>query len=206
MLRRRDLVWAYLGVNVALALLWFAHSGRSQQGRELMKERLTFGGNLRESTAREGFWPLAALIALSIGHYVIAALDLSRFHWSDRVPLKVQAAALLGFTAAMLVELWAMSVNPFFSSAVRIQRDRGHRVITDGPYRYVRHPGYAVGLCFCTLSGLALGSWLSAAVGVPVGALLVRRTAIEDKMLLEELEGYAGYAKKVRYRLIPGLW
>ena len=95
--RRRGLLWAYLGVNVAFSLLWFARSGR--QGLDLMKERLTLRGNLRASTAREGVWGLATLSVLSIGHYVIAALDLGRFHWSDRVPVAVHWAGLALFSA-----------------------------------------------------------------------------------------------------------
>lgn len=131
------------------------------------------------------------MVVCSVGHYLVAALNRGRFHWSDRVSLAVRTAALVGFAAATLAQLWAMAANPYFSSAVRVQRDRGQRVISDGPYRIVRHPGYAVGLVHFALSGLALGSVLSAVVGAATSVLLVRRTAIEDRLLHAELPGYA---------------
>jgi protein-S-isoprenylcysteine O-methyltransferase Ste14 len=102
--------------------------------------------------------------------------------------------------------LWAMAVNRFFSSVIRIQTDRGHHLITTGPYRYVRHPAYAVCIFLFVGGGLALGSWLAALLGLAMTAMIVRRTALEDRTLREQLEGYAAYAEKVRYRLLSGVW
>ncbi len=99
-----------------------------------------------------------------------------------------------------------MTVNPFFSSVVRIQKDRGQRVITNGPYQYVRHPGYIGGIGVMLFSPLALNSWLSSILSLPALPFLVWRTIMEDTMLREELEGYKEYAQKVRYRLFPGVW
>jgi protein-S-isoprenylcysteine O-methyltransferase Ste14 len=99
-----------------------------------------------------------------------------------------------------------MYINKFFSSVVRIQKDRGHKVIQDGPYKYVRHPGY-VGIFFLAPAvPLILGSiWGLIPSGLFIIAIIIR-TYLEDKTLHKELEGYKEYAKKVKYRLIPGIW
>jgi protein-S-isoprenylcysteine O-methyltransferase Ste14 len=99
-----------------------------------------------------------------------------------------------------------MRVNRFFSSAARLQPDRGQRVIAAGPYRVVRHPAYAIALLGCPANGLALGSWLAAAIGALAIPLLLWRCIGEDRMLRAGLPGYADYAARVRWRLIPGIW
>jgi protein-S-isoprenylcysteine O-methyltransferase Ste14 len=118
----------------------------------------------------------------------------------------VQIAGLIGYALGMGLGIWSMLVNPFFSSAVRIQADRGQYVIAAGPYRLVRHPGYSGGLLFLLCSGLALGSWWSILPMLFGVAGLIRRTRLEDRMLQKDLAGYSDYAQKVRYRLVPGLW
>jgi protein-S-isoprenylcysteine O-methyltransferase Ste14 len=99
-----------------------------------------------------------------------------------------------------------MHVNRFFSSVVRIQRERGHALVTTGPYRWVRHPGYAAAIPAAVASGLALGSWISAAVGALGVPLILWRMVGEERTLRAELPGYAGYARRVRWRLLPGVW
>ena len=102
--------------------------------------------------------------------------------------------------------LWTMAVNPFLEKGIRIQEDRGHRVITTGPYRYVRHPMYAGAIVMFAGFPLVLGSgWTFVPVGV-ITVLFVVRTVYEDQVLRRELPGYAGYAERTRYRLIPGVW
>jgi protein-S-isoprenylcysteine O-methyltransferase Ste14 len=151
-------------------------------------------------------WFRAILIPIYVAHFVIAGLDVGRFGWSGVVPAWVHALGLAAYTAGLLLAGRAMSVNPFFSSAVRIQRDRGQTLVTDGPYRWVRHPGYS-GMLLCLLgSGPALGSLWSMVPLVVVLVLLVRRTVVEDRLLTRELEGYSGYAERVRYRIVPGVW
>ena len=97
-------------------------------------------------------------------HWIIAGLDRGRLHWSDSVPAWLQAAGLIAVAAGYAPALWAMAVNRFFSSVVRIQSERGHHLITAGPYRLVRHPGYLAGIVIVVASGLALGSWLATAM------------------------------------------
>ena len=120
--------------------------------------------------------------------------------------MSVHAAGLTVYTLGLWLAFWAMSANRFFSPVVRIQKERGHHLITTGPYRFVRHPGY-VGVISATLGGgLALGSYWSLVPLVVLFVLFIRRTALEDRFLLAELEGYADFARKVRYRLLPGIW
>jgi protein-S-isoprenylcysteine O-methyltransferase Ste14 len=167
----------------------------------LMKERWLPGRNGRSAALVAVSRVLAAL------HFVSAALDVGRFHWSGRIAAPVQASALVLVALGGAFILWAMAVNPFFSTVVRIQDDRGHQVISDGPYRIVRHPGYALMFVIVLANGVALGSWWAtipmAAVLIPI---LLWRTTAEDCFLHEHLEGYVEYAHRVRYLLIPGIW
>jgi protein-S-isoprenylcysteine O-methyltransferase Ste14 len=102
--------------------------------------------------------------------------------------------------------MWAMGANAFFSEAVRIQEERGHTVVTDGPYRYVRHPGYVGAILALFATPLLLGSlWALIPAGLATIGYVVR-TALEDKTLQEELDGYTEYAQQTRYRLLPGVW
>ena len=104
------------------------------------------------------------------------------------------------------VLFWAMHANPFYSSVVRVQTERGHHTVAAGPYRFVRHPGYAATLIAMLSGGVALGSWLAMLPILVFFGLFVRRTLLEDRLLLQELAGYAEYAQKVRYRFVVGLF
>ena len=99
-----------------------------------------------------------------------------------------------------------MLSNSFFSQVVRIQSDRGHAVASAGPYRFVRHPGYLGMILFEPALSTLLGSWPAILVGAICAALILLRTALEDRTLQAELEGYTEYARQVRYRLVPGVW
>ena len=166
---------------------------------DLVRERMRPAGQ-RPSL---GYWLSTLLFAADLA---VAGLDRGRYHWSDSVPPWLRAVSLLLFVIGWLPVIWAMRVNRFFSSAVRIQFDRGQRVISDGPYRFVRHPGYTAALVIIVVNGLALGSWLAAAIGWLGIPILLWRTAMEDRMLHTELPGYADYAERVKYRLLPGVW
>ena len=187
--------WAYLGVWAAalVVAVFVVDPG-------LIEERM------RPGPGGEDFASVRALTLLMPVQLVIAGLDVGRYHWSDRVPPTVQVAGLVAMAAGMAVLIWAEAVNRFFSSVIRIQTERGHHVITSGPYRYLRHPGYAASPLVFVGGGLVLGSWLAGLFGFLMVALILRRTAREDRILLEQLEGYADYARKVRYRILPGVW
>src|SRR5262249_31672237 len=167
---------------------------------DLLKERMKSGppGRVR--------WPVGyASPVLSILQWSITGLD-QRFHWSDIVPPAGVVAGLVIYAIGWGLFTWAALFNPFFSPEVRIQSDRGQRVISEGPYAIVRHPGYATNLLSVVASAVALNSLLSIIPAVIFLVVTVRVTAIEDQMLRDELAGYAEYAANVRYRLIPGLW
>jgi protein-S-isoprenylcysteine O-methyltransferase Ste14 len=189
--------WAYLGLWLLVSVV-----GALLADPGLVQERLRPGPGARESL------PLAALIAgaLTASHFAIAGLDVGRLHWSDSVPAELEWAGLAALAASLAIAQWASSVNRFFSSVVRIQSERGHYVVSSGPYAYLRHPGYAGAIGVALSSGIALGSWLSILPSLLGVALLVRRISREECVLRKELPGYASYQGRVRYRLIPGLW
>jgi protein-S-isoprenylcysteine O-methyltransferase Ste14 len=186
--------WGYVAV-VAVA----SGVGLLLIDRDLAQERMRPGG--RRPGARFLF-----IMLLLLAHWAAAGLDRGRLHWSDAVPPALQLAGLVLFAIAWSAIVWAMHVNRFFSSVARIQRERGHRLIDGGPYRWLRHPGYSAAIVAALASGVALGSWLAAAVGTLGVPLLLWRTIIEDRLLRAELPGYREYAKRVPSRLMPGLW
>jgi protein-S-isoprenylcysteine O-methyltransferase Ste14 len=148
-----------------------------------------------------GLMMLAAMIAVPI----VAALDDGRYHWLP-VPWW---GCVLGYALliiGMVGLTWAESVNKFFEPTVRIQTDRGHRVIDTGPYAIVRHPGYVSACPLFLGMSLALGSLWALIPAILSCLLLVLRTIWEDQTLREELAGYKEYTQRVRYRLIPGVW
>ena len=150
---------------------------------------------------------LAPLMALSISFPlpIVAGLD-HRFVWSPAFPLWLIVLGFILTSLGYAFAVWAMAENRFFSSVVRIQTDRGHAVCDSGPYRLVRHPGYAGNIPPLLGIVLALGSVWALIPGVAVLIIAVVRTALEDQTLQEELPGYRDYARRVRYRLIPGIY
>lgn len=144
-----------------------------------------------------GLGPLVMLI--------VAGLD-KRFGWSSQMPLGVQIVALIVATAGYLLSSWSMMSNRFFSAVVRIQKDRNHTVISAGPYRFIRHPGYAGGIIFFLTTPLILSSlWTFIPAGLTT-CVTTLRTILEDRTLQNELDGYRDYTNQVRYRLLPGVW
>jgi protein-S-isoprenylcysteine O-methyltransferase Ste14 len=137
---------------------------------------------------------------------IVAGLDVGRFHWTGPMPWGAYCAGYLGYAAGSAIFLWAMRVNRFFSSVVRIQTERGHHVIDTGPYALVRHPGYVGAILFVPGMALILGSlWALVPAGVMLAGLIAR-TKLEDSTLQNELPGYKEYSARVRYRILPGIW
>lgn len=145
------------------------------------------------------------LIATAMMIFPVAALDDGRFHWLT-VPQWVCAVGYVLFLVGMAVLTWVGSVNKFAEPAVRIQTERGHKVIDTGPYAIVRHPSYVAAVPLFGGIALALGSlWALIPVGL-TSCLLILRTQWEDQTLQAELTGYREYIARVRYKLIPGVW
>jgi protein-S-isoprenylcysteine O-methyltransferase Ste14 len=118
----------------------------------------------------------------------------------------LQIVALIYMILGFGLFAWAMAANPFFSTAVRVQQDRGQTVVTNGPYRYVRHPGYLGMIVFSLATPLMLASLWALVPAVLLTVGIVSRTSLEDGVLKGGLEGYGEYARRVRYRLVPGIW
>jgi protein-S-isoprenylcysteine O-methyltransferase Ste14 len=136
---------------------------------------------------------------------IIAGLDIGRYNWSILDVNYVWIGLMFTVLSTILLN-YAMISNKYFEPTVRIQKERGHSVITSGPYSLIRHPGYLSGILFATSIPLLIGSLFSfVGVGVYI-ILMIIRTWLEDKTLQEELEGYKEYTKQVRFRLIPGIW
>ena len=190
--------WAYLVLFGVLCLA--ASAVVYLLSPDLVKERVRPGeGEQDRITVR-------ALNLLMFAQLLLAGLDVGRLHWSATVPFPLQILGLVGFAMGMGLTTWAMLVNRFFSSAVRLQPERGQHVVTSGPYRLVRHPGYSGGLLLLLSIGLALGSWMAIVPMLLIVPFMVRRTLIEERMLASALPGYASYMQRVRSRIVPGVW
>src|SRR5262249_21976161 len=187
--------WVYLAIFADVMIVSFA-----ALDPDLLRERMRPGGQKPPLALR--IFSLVLFV-----HWIVAGLDRGRFHWSDDVPRWLQGVCLFAVAAGYDLALWAMRVNRFFSSVMRIQTDRGQHVVTTGPYAIVRHPGYAAGVLIILASGPALGSWLAAALVVTFSLpFLVYRAVTEDQILQAELAGYSDYAGRVQWRLLPGVW
>ena len=194
--------WVYSMLIVAAGIGGRVWAERRHPG--LLAERQDIG-KIQSSKAWDKV--LAPLMALSVSFplVIVAGLD-HRFGWSPEFPLWLNLLGFIPIALGYAFAAWAMAENRFFFSTVRIQTDRGHVVCDSGPYRIVRHPGYAGNILAPLGIALALASvWtlIPAAVALIIAFI---RTALEDQALQDELPGYRDYARRVRYRLIPGIW
>jgi protein-S-isoprenylcysteine O-methyltransferase Ste14 len=190
--------WIFLGLYVLVILTLGVWAMR--RNPEVVNER----GKMENIKS----WDKILMIIYTVMLFVVfavAGLDAGRFGWSV-MPIALQVVGLIGLMLAMAVTYWAMATNPFLSTIVRIQDDRGHYVVTSGPYRYVRHPMYAMMFLMWPGTALALGSWLALIPAAVIVIVFVIRTVLEDRTLQAELPGYAEYAQRTRYRLLPGVW
>lgn len=141
----------------------------------------------------------------TIAKYILAGLDM-RNGWTNSISPGLQITALAVAALGYALVTWAMTTNAFFSLVVRIQEERSHQVATGGPYRFVRHPGYMGSVLFELATPILLGSWWALIPGGLIALLTILRTALEDRTLKNELDGYQEYARRVRHRLVPGVW
>lgn len=188
-----------------LAILSFGISRMLAARRhpDLLAER----GRLTEQQDAEG-WDrrLAPWLGLGgVGMLVVIGLD-ARFGWSPDFSPTAKWAALIALLAGYALSSYALIENRFFSATVRIQRERDHRVVSSGPYRWIRHPGYAGALLTYLATPVFMESWWALIPAALTASLMGLRTALEDRTLQDRLQGYREYAARVRYRLVPGVW
>jgi protein-S-isoprenylcysteine O-methyltransferase Ste14 len=191
--------WRFIGAYALFVIAYLIRGLRKDPGQ--IKERSQTGKNVKS-------WDkviLAIYSVLLLGMLILAALDAGRFRWAP-LPLLSEIIGWLLICLAGGLIWWTASVNTFLSRQVRIQEERGHHAVTDGPYRWIRHPMYAGLIVFIICIPLVLGSGLALIPAVLIGFLMIIRTSLEDKTLQAELPGYEEYAQKVHYRLLPGVW
>jgi protein-S-isoprenylcysteine O-methyltransferase Ste14 len=189
--------WIYNGLNIIFLLLSYF-----LLPRELIEERLKPKEGMKKWD--KIYYIVSAPVYFAI--LIISILDGGRFDWEPQIPILAVIIGVVVYTIGQIIILWAKKVNKFFSTVVRIQKDRSQTVCKDGPYRFVRHPGYLGGLLYNIVTPFVLSSFWGLIPAVIAVVLLFIRTYLEDKTLQRELEGYTDYTNETRYRLLPGIW
>jgi protein-S-isoprenylcysteine O-methyltransferase Ste14 len=193
--------WAY----ASLSILGFAISRllAARRNPDLIQERANY---MRQENTQSWDKKLAPLLGVGgILVMVVAGMD-KLFDWPPDFSLPVKVAALVLTLAGYGLSSYALITNRFFSGTVRLQPERGQTVVSSGPYGWVRHPGYAGALLNYLATSFFLDSAWALIPSMFITVVLGIRTSLEDRFLQENLEGYREYAKKVRFRLLPGVW
>ncbi|MHA1939600.1 MAG: isoprenylcysteine carboxylmethyltransferase family protein [Candidatus Thorarchaeota archaeon] len=201
----RDWDWWEAWVYAIIGILGFAISRvlAARRHPDLLAERARF---LQHEDAKPWDKLLSPLVGLGGGLIpLVVGLD-ALFDWSPPFSLPVKILALVIILAGYALGSYALIENRFFSGMVRIQTDRGHQVVSSGPYRWIRHPGYTGALLTYLATPLFLDSRWAFLPVIFITIVLVIRTSLEDKILQDELQDYSDYARRVRYRLLPGVW
>jgi protein-S-isoprenylcysteine O-methyltransferase Ste14 len=158
----------------------------------------------RSRTSDKGATPGRFAAGLSfLATLTVAAVEAGRLHWLHSVPADTHRSSLVLFAGAMALQMWAMIANPFFSPDIRLQPERGHRLIACGPYRLLRHPGYLAMLVAVPSSALAIGSWLALVPAAAFCLVILKRVDAEEEFLQQNLAGYSEYMGRIRGRLFP---
>jgi protein-S-isoprenylcysteine O-methyltransferase Ste14 len=198
---RLDWIWAWIFIGINLAVVLVNGTILMRTNPEIVAER----GRPKEvkdwDKAVSGLWALAQYLAIPL----VAGLD-ARFGWTRGFGIAWNIGGAILFTAGMALFGWAMITNAYFSTAARIQSDRGQTVCRSGPYRFVRHPGYSGTVLQSMGTSFLLGSIWSLIPTAAAIACMVARTVLEDRMLQNELPGYRDFARDVPHRLVPGVW
>lgn len=192
--------WPYAWIFILVSLL-LVFMNAFILPPELIAER----GKKKENVEKWDRQVTVLMIPLWGGIYCIAGLDL-RFGWTASYTTWIHLTGILFFIMGNAMVSWAMVSNHYFSTAVRIQYDRGHQVAATGPYRYIRHPGYLGMIVYHCFTPVLLGTLWALIPAFLTSLLFVIRTRLEDKTLKTKLTGYQEYADQVKYRLVPGIW
>ena len=201
----RDWDWWEAWVYAIISILGFAISRMlaARRNPDLLAERARF---LQQEDAKPWDKLLSPLVGLGGGLIpLVAGLD-ALFDWSPPFSMPVKILALFFILAGYALGSYALIENRFFSGMVRIQTERGHQVVSSGPYRWMRHPGYAGALLTYLATPFFLGSRWAFLPAIFLTIALLIRTSLEDKALQDDLEGYREYSRRVRFRLVPGVW
>jgi len=193
--------WIYAFISIFGFVISRALAARRHP--DLLAERARF---LRHQDAKTWDKFLSPMVGLGSGLIlIVVGLD-ALYGWSPPFSLPVNILALLAILAGYVLGTLALMENRFFSGMVRIQTERGHHVVSSGPYGWIRHPGYAGALLTYLATPFFLDSRWALLPAVFITIVLIVRTSLEDQTLQNELEGYHAYAERVRYRLMPGVW
>lgn len=193
--------WVYAIVSILGFSLSRALAARRHP--DLLAERARF---MQREDAKG--WDRILVVLLGVGGILVmlaAGLE-RRFRILPVFDTSVKILTLVFILAGYALGGYALIENRFFSGMVRVQTERGHRVVSSGPYQWIRHPGYAGGLLTYLATPFFLDSLWALLPTLFLVIILVIRTSLEDKTLQDELDGYRAYADRVRYRLIPGVW
>ena len=189
--------WAYTGLNLIFLIVYYF-----LLPSELIQERLAPDKGVKK-------WDLVfqkVSIPVFLAILITSALDGGRFYWYPQIPFYIIIIGIFLYTIGQIIILWAKMVNKYFSSVVRIQTERGQTVCKEGPYSFIRHPGYLGGLIYSIATPLVLGSfWGLIPVAISL-LLLFIRTNLEDETLQKELDGYTEYTREVKYKILPRIW
>ena len=192
--------WIYIviqfGWSIAISVFLWNHD------IELLKDRMKF-----TKRSAKGWDKVMTFVSMPfyILYLVIPGFDAVRYQWSH-VPVWAKVACFIMIIPSFMWISWIMKENTFLSRFVEIQEERGHKVITTGPYRFVRHPMYISAMILMIVWPIALGSLYALIPTAFIVVFIIVRTFLEDKTLHKELEGYVEYAQKIKYRLLPGIW
>ncbi|MGD0399211.1 MAG: isoprenylcysteine carboxylmethyltransferase family protein [Syntrophobacteraceae bacterium] len=148
---------------------------------------------------------IAIVLVFILFWLILMPLDAVRFHWS-RMPVELKTLGALVLLISLYISFLTMRENPYSSAVVRVQKERAQTVISTGPYRYVRHPMYTGACLFFLGTALLLGSWYGVLCTPVFIGLFAVRAVLEERLLREELEGYAEYTARVKYRFFPHVW
>ncbi|MFC1922080.1 methyltransferase family protein [Chloroflexota bacterium] len=201
----RDWDWWEAWIYAIITILGFAISRvlAARRNPDLLAERARF---MQHEDAKPWDKLLSPLVGLGGGLIpLVAGLD-ALFDLSPPFSMPVKILALVIILVGYALGSYALIENRFFSGMVRIQTDRGHQVVSSGPYRWIRHPGYTGALLTYLATPLFLDSRWAFLPVIFITIVLVIRTSLEDQVLQDELQGYCDYTKRVRYRLLPGVW
>jgi protein-S-isoprenylcysteine O-methyltransferase Ste14 len=193
--------WVFITLLYGVTLLTVRMLVRDDP--ELLRERMS-----SPVQRNQPLWDrilLPVFLLLFAAWLILMSLDAVRFGWSD-VPVWLQVLGALGVTLSSYVMYLAFRENAYLYPVVKIQEEQGQSVVSSGPYRYVRHPMYSSSFVFFPATALLLGSWLGLLFSLVLIAMIIMRTALEDRTLKIGLDGYAKYAETVKYRLVPHLW